>query len=253
MCILGVLLGAGKMGNHTAKFVEWSYMKILDKGEVRLLNQMGNDLTIIAAARVSNGVKYEEASKGPEKDQKLINYLMKHRHGTPFEHVAFQWYVDAPIFVIREWQRHRMASYNEISGRYVEMEPKYYIPTRIRVPMEKNHQGSQEIDGEPPYPEYERNMRIAIFNAADRSFRTYKDLLRDGVAKEQARIILPLSMYSQFYFTVNARSLMNFLSLRAADDAMWEIRQYAIGMKEMFKEVLPMTYNAWEQNEFIAP
>ena len=96
-------------------------------------------------------------------------------------------------------------------------------------------------------------MRIAIFNAADRSFRTYKDLLRDGVAKEQARIILPLSMYSQFYFTVNARSLMNFLSLRAADDAMWEIRQYAIGMKEMFKEVLPMTYNAWEQNEFIAP
>ena len=227
-------------------------MKILDKGEVRLLNQMGNDLTIVAAARVSNAVKYEEASKGDQKDQKLISYLMKHRHGTPFEHVTFQFYVDAPIFVIREWQRHRMASYNEVSGRYVEIEPKYYIPHRIREPAATNKQGSQFIE-EPPYPEFEMHMRRRILDWSDRSFRVYKELLRDGVAKEQARIILPLNFYSQFYFTVNARALMNFLSLRAADDAMWEIQEYAKAMKEMFHEVLPMTFWAWADNGYIAP
>lgn len=214
---------------------------------------MGNDLTVIAAARVSNGVEYEQASKGIVKDQSLINFLIKHRHGTPFEHVVFQWYVDAPLFVIREWQRHRMASYNEISGRYVEIEPKYYVPERIRIPAETNKQGSVFIDGSPPYPEYELNMRKQIFNAADRNFRTYKELLRDGVAKEQARMVLPLNTYSQFYFTVNARSLMNFLSLRAADDAQWEIRQYAIAMKEIFEDALPLTFNAWKENGFLAP
>jgi thymidylate synthase (FAD) len=146
-----------------------------------------------------------------------------------------------------------MASYNGVSGRYVEMEPKYYVPERIRVPGETNKQGSQFIDGDPPYPEYELHMRKRIFNEADRSFRTYKELLRDGVAKEQARMVLPLSTYSQFYFTVNARSLMNFLSLRAAEDAQWEIRQYAIAMKGMFRDALPLTYNAWESNNFLAP
>jgi len=250
----GLSSGAGKLDKPIVNYVERSYMtRILDKGEIRLLNQMGNDLTVVAAARVSNGVEYEEASKGAEKDQKLINFLVKHRHGTPFEHVVFQWYVDAPIFVIREWQRHRIASYNEISGRYVEMEPKYYVPERIRVPAETNKQGSVFIDGNPPYPEYEFHMRKRIFTESDHIFRTYKELLRDGVAKEQARMVLPLNTYSQFYFTVNARSLMNFLSLRAAEDAQWEIRQYAIAMKEIFKDALPLTYNAWESNEFITP
>jgi thymidylate synthase (FAD) len=226
--------------------------KILDHGEVRLLNQMGNDLTIVAAARVSNGVEYEEASKGAEKDQKLINYLVKHRHGTPFEHVVFQWYVDAPIFVIREWQRHRIASYNEVSGRYVKFEPKFYVPERVRVPAPTNKQGSVFLD-ELPYPEFEFHMHKRIFNASEYAFRRYQEMVRDGVAKEQARIILPLNTYSQFYFTVNARSLMNFLSLRAAEDAQWEIRQYAITIKEIFKDALPLTYNAWASNQFIAP
>jgi thymidylate synthase (FAD) len=225
--------------------------KILDKGEVTLLNQMGGDLAVIAAARVSNGASYEEASKGPESDQRLINYLIKHRHGTPFEHSTFQFYIKAPLFVVREWQRHRMASYNEISGRYVEFEPEFYYPVGWRVQAASNKQGSVF----PEEPKYSWNILndLKYDNVIKFQYKVYTEFLKAGVAKEMARMVLPLSLYSQFYMTVNARSLMNFLSLRAADDAQWEIRQYAIAMKEMFKEKMPMTYKAWENNRYITP
>ena len=246
--------------------------RVLDKGEIRLLNQMGGDKSVVAAARVSNGVSYEEASKGPESDQKLINYLVKHRHGTPFEHATFQFYVKAPLFVRSEWHRHRMASYNEISGRYVEYEPEFYFPQDFRIPGTTNKQGSIV-----PGPDYFRdNVGFWSFNRgpdgvqSDRlywngvvlnlfvkqtmeAYKIYQTLISQGVAKEMARMILPLNLYTQFYVTINARSLMNFLSLRTAQDAQWEIRQYALVMENMFHEAMPFTYNAWEENNFIAP
>lgn len=223
-------------------------MKILDKGEVTLINFSGGDLAVVAAARVSNGATYEEASKGREKDQKLINYLMKHRHHTPFEHSTFQFYVKCPLFVRSEWHRHRIASYNEISGRYVDYEAEFYIPDRIRVPADTNKQGSVFRPGNPT-PD-DDNFRGLIREASADAFRRYEELKSIGVAKELARIILPLNLYTQFYFTVNARSLMNFLSLRAADDAQWEIRQYAIAMKGMFRKEMPMTYEAFEAHGY---
>lgn len=245
-------------------------MLVLDKGEVRLINSMGGDASVVAAARVSNGATYEDASKGEEADQKLINFLVKHRHGTPFEHATFQFYISAPLFVRSEWHRHRMASYNEISGRYVEYEPEFYIPELFRIPGTTNKQGSRtpvigddlRIKGRTvAYASYQeagvdywQQLIREYFEAASKAaYDKYKTLLECNVAKEMARMVLPANLYTKFYMTVNARGLMNFLSLRAAEDAQWEIRQYAIGMKEMFKDTMPLTYNAWEQNGFLSP
>lgn len=245
-------------------------MQVLDKGEVKLLNQMGGDLAVIAAARVSNGVEYEEASKGIEADSKLIRYLVKHRHGTPFEHATFQFFVKAPLFVRSEWHRHRIASYNEISGRYVEYEAEFYIPEQIRVKGSTNKQGSifpdqewldSQIQIHPHWvfnnlndiQDWDEQMAHWMAEFSNQAFAMYQNLLSHGVAKEMARMILPLNLYTQFYMTVNARALMNFLSLRAAEDAQWEIRQYAIAMKEMFREAMPLTFAAWKDNGFIAP
>lgn len=224
--------------------------KVLDKGEVRLLDRMGGDHSVVAAARVSNGETYEEASKGADKDQRLINYLVKHRHGSPFEHATFQFYVKAPLFVRSEWHRHRMASYNEISGRYVKYEPEFYIPSTYRLQSINNKQGSEVVEGHEDW--HQGNYEI-VADACEYTYGLYRSLLSKGVAKEMARILLPANLYTQFYFTVNARSLMNFLGLRAADDAQWEIRQYALAIKDMFEELMPQTFTAWENNGYIAP
>jgi len=225
-------------------------MLVLDKGEVTLINSMGGDLSVIAAARVSNGVNYEEASKGEEADQKLINFLIKHRHGTPFEHATFQFYIKCPLFVRSEWHRHRMASYNEISGRYVEYEPEFYIPSSFRKQSKDNKQGSIEVDSDALWQNYP--WALVESHTLD-AYARYKSLIEWGVAKEMARMVLPANLYTQFYMTVNARALMNFISLRSADDAQWEIRQYGLTMRNMFQEQMPMTYAAWEANRFIAP
>jgi len=224
-------------------------MKVLDKGFVKLVNVSGGHFSVLAAARVSNGIGPEEASKGQEKDQGLINYLMKHRHGTPFEHNLFTFYVKAPIFVAREWMRHRIGSYNEISGRYTEFQPEFYIPDRFRQPGTTNKQGSEYLNNSNADEWLYNNMRKTMLEA----FGHYRYLLTSGVAKELARIVLPLGTYTQYYWTVNARSLMNFLSLRCGEDAQWEIREYAEAIKEIFKEQMPMTFSAWQENGYLAP
>jgi thymidylate synthase (FAD) len=226
-------------------------MKILDRGEVSLLKTMGGDDAVIAAARVSNGVDYSEASKGDEQDQKLITYLLKHRHGTPFEHTTFTFYVKTPLFVRSEWHRHRIASYNEISGRYVEYEPEFYIPDVFREQSASNKQGSVEANNR--VQSWHTFAKFVVDAASRDAYSRYQQLLEDDVAKEMARMILPLNLYTQFYFTVNARSLMNFLELRCAENAQWEIRQYALAIRDMFQEAMPMTYKAFKENGFIAP
>jgi thymidylate synthase (FAD) len=231
-------------------------LKVLDKGEVKLLDRMGGDGSVIAAARVSNGVDYESASKGTAKDQGLINFLIKNRHGSPFEHAAFQFYIKTPMFVRSQWHRHRMASYNEISGRYVEWGGtdaplEFYIPEQWRVPAATNKQGSVNPSEDNPAWNPMLNMMLELWSKT--AGETYADLIELGVAKEMARMVLPVNLYTQFYMTVNARALMNFLNLRAAEDAQWEIRQFALTMRDMLKDAMPMTYSAWERNDFIVP
>jgi thymidylate synthase (FAD) len=184
-----------------------------DLGFIELIAYMGNDLTIVNAARVSYS-KRSNTMTG--KDAKLIDYLMRNEHGSPFEHVVFQFRVRAPLWVIQQWERHRIASYNEESGRYVELRPDFAIP------LNAEHETI-----------YRDLYRVA--------YETYRWLLDHGETKERARVVLPLALYKEFYVTMNARALMNFIHLRNDPHAQDDIRAYAAAMEDMFSSVLVQT------------
>lgn len=209
---------------------------VLDKGFVRLVEFMGGDQGVVDAARVSYGGK----SRGEEADRKLIAYLLKHKHESPFEHAFFKFHVSCPIFVMRQWIRHRMASYNEISARYTEVRDEFYIPEKWRAQDVKNKQGSvvaATLDHAALTERFEAQMKSAM--------AAYKDLLAAGVAREMARMVLPVNAYTEFYWTVNARALMNFITLRADVHAQWEIQQYAEALAHYFREKMPWSYDAF--------
>jgi len=210
--------------------------KVLDKGFLRLVEFMGGDNAVVQAARVS----YGKGLKGEERDKKLIFYLMEHEHMTPFEHSVFKFHVKCPIFVARQWFRHRWGSYNEISGRYTQYPDEFYMPSKLRVQSKKDKQMSEFGDVKE-----EKILLEKMKTIQEESFRIYRELLEKGVAREVARIICPLSTYTQFYWTVNARSLMNFLRLRLDIHAQYEIREYAKCILEVFKEKMPWTYEAF--------
>jgi thymidylate synthase (FAD) len=211
---------------------------------VQLVDVMASDLAVVQAAKVSTvGVE----SLTTESNEGLIKYLMRERHASPFEHNVFKFVVHAPIFVAREFMRHRIASYNEESGRYRQLNPEFYLPWSIERPLVQVGKtgaytfepGSQEL----------RDKTIAIMDEAyEVSWDAYQALLESGVAKEVARMVLPVGIYSTWYVTINARSLMNFLSLRTASNAQWEIQQIALDMEEHFKIHMPVTYQAWVAN-----
>lgn len=223
-------------------------VQVLDKGFVEEIDFMGGDLSVVNSAKVSFNKRSTETGEGEEK---LINYLMKHRHGSPFEHSYFTFHVKAPLFVVREWQRHRIGSFNEMSGRYVEFEPDFYIPEMWRVPAETNKQGS--VVPADKLWSWHLDSSAIYQDAIDTSYGQYRLLLDQGVAKEMARMVMPLSLYTEFYWTVNARSLMNFLNLRTGENAQWEIRQYAFALEDIFQQRMPATYWAWVYNDRLAP
>ena len=216
--------------------------EVLDHGFVRLVDFMGGDPAVVQAARVSVG----QDSKGPERDRALIDYLLRHRHETPFEHAVFKFHVRCPIFVARQWFRHRFASYNEISGRYTEMKYEFYVPERLR------RQVSRDYRFEELPPDQSGDLIRKIADCYEDCYRLYRELLDAGVARELARIVLPLALYTEFYWTVNARSLMNFLSLRAEAHAQQEIRAYADVIMDVFREKMPWTYEAFLRHWFRA-
>ncbi|WGS65251.1 FAD-dependent thymidylate synthase [Marinitoga aeolica] len=217
--------------------------KVLDKGFIKLVDMLGNDRTAVKAARVS----YGKETSTDERDKKLIHYLMEHKHHSPFEHQVFTFHVKTPMFIARQWMRHRIGSYNEISRRYTtKYAEEFYIPDHIRIQDTVNKQGSIRTNDE-----HMQNKAINIINYTyDYLFETYNKLLEMGVAREMARMVLPMGQYTQFYWTVNTRSLMNFLNLRADSHAQWEIQQYAISLAEIFKEKLPWTYEAFIKYEY---
>jgi thymidylate synthase (FAD) len=211
-------------------------VKVLDQGFVRLVDFMGGDQGVVDAARVS----YGGVSKGAVADRKLIAYLLTHDHGSPFEHSVFKFHVKAPIFVARQWFRHRMASYNEISFRYTEVKDSFYMPSRWRGQDKKNKQGSTaavELDQKALHELFKVHVGAAL--------DVYKKMLEMGVAREMARLVLPVNLYTEFYWTVNARSLMNFVSLRADVHAQWEIQQYGEALARAFRETMPWTFEAY--------
>lgn len=211
--------------------------QVLDKGFVKLVDFLDGDKGIVDAARVSYGGK----SKGEEADRKLLTYLLRNKHMSPFEHAVFKFHIKCPIFVARQWFRHRMASYNEISYRYTESKDEFYLPTTWRGQDKKNKQGSIAA---PEINQSEAYM-VAEFHSTA-AFMAYQKLLAMGVAREQARIVLPVNLYTQFYWTVNARSLMNFITLRADAHAQLEIQEYANTLSTMFEAKMPWTFSAFK-------
>lgn len=208
-------------------------------GFVRLVDTMGDDMAVVRAARVS----YGNESKGEKADEKLIHYLMKHNHGTPFEHIVFTFHIKCPIFVARQWFRHRIGSFNEISGRYTELATEFFVPTTLRENKTANHQASIEGD----FTDDEIQSMLSEWKyALEIAESTYESLLEKGVAREQARAVLPIGTYTEFYWTVNLRSLFNFIRLRTADDSQAEMREYADTIHAIAKDYAKWSFEAFE-------
>jgi thymidylate synthase (FAD) len=221
---------------------------VLDHGFVRLDDAMASDLSVVNAARVSFARRKEVMD---ESDEGLVRFLMRDRHGTPFEHNAFRFHIRAPIFVAREWMRHRVGSFNEFSMRYAKATDDFYVPEANDVRTQVGKPGAYSF--EPVSPELAEQTREELRAVYDQAYTTYRRLVELGVARELARSALPVAAYTEFYWTVNARSLMNFVSLRAAETAQREIRRYADACERFLAERMPVTYDAFVAAGRVAP
>ncbi len=224
---------------------------------VQLIDSMASDSAVAMAARVSTISGNHEEVVDLTKDAGLINYLMRDRHGSPFEHNAFTFYIEAPIFVFREFMRHRIASYNEESGRYKQLEPVFYVPNRERNMVQVGKPGAYTF--EQGTEEQWEDVNLSTQHICNKAYYEYQALLNTGIAREVARMVLPVNIYSSMYVTMNARSLMNFLSLRSSGQGTYpsfpqaEIAWVAEGMEEWFKTKMPITHQAFVQNGRVAP
>jgi len=227
---------------------------------VELVKQAASDADVIWAARVSTKGEQSLADidAAPERSAGLINYLMRDRHGTPFEHSTMTFYVCAPIFVFREFMRHRTFSYNEESGRYRKLEPVFYVPGPDRKLVQSGKPGAYEFAAGTL--EQHAIVSQTVRGACAQSYAAYLDMLEAGVAREVARTVLPVGLYSSMYATCNARALMNFLSLRVKHpDAAYpsfpqrEIEMVAEQMEQLWADLMPLTHAAFERNGRVCP
>ena len=222
---------------------------VLDKGFIEVLDHIGDDLTVANSARVSFGKRKKTYDKS---DERLVTYLAKHKHFSPFRHLVVQFHIKAPEFVMRQWYKHVVGiettssyptkdhAWNEISGRYVPVE-EYYVPSIWMQQSEDNKQASTgEIDNqEEAAQKYRDALQVINYH--------YKSLLDLGVAKEQARVLLPLAAYTEIYWTASFQAIMNFIELRDEPTAQWEIRQYAQTLKRIMLDIYPRTVNIWSK------
>tara|TARA_R110002020_G_scaffold68202_5_gene178528 strand:+ start:4953 stop:5657 length:705 start_codon:yes stop_codon:yes gene_type:complete len=225
--------------------------KVLDKGFVEVIDSLGNDLTVVNSARVSFGKRKE---KFDNSDRKLVKYLAKHKHFSPFRHLQVQFHIKAPEFVMRQWYKHVVGiettsnsstkdhAWNEISGRYVEYD-EFYQPEVYRKQSEDNKQASE---GQFEKSEYDYQfVDINWTNAHESCVSAYKQLIEIGMAKEQARCILPLTLYTEVYWTASFQSIMNFIELRDEKTSQIEIQEYARTMKDLMSDVYPEITKIW--------
>ncbi len=198
-------------------------IEVLDRGFVELVDVLGGDEAAVRAARVSYMSKSD-----PDGDARLIELLMKQGHESPFEHTVFTFHIKAPLFVARQWHRHRIASVNERSGRFTEFKEEFYIPDETRAG------GGVGLMKESMH----------------RAFKDYEELLKMGVRRETARMVLPVSLYTEWFWTINVRSLMNFLKQRADSHAQYEIQRYALAVAKFFESNCPVTYSAFMKHYY---
>ncbi len=215
--------------------------RCLDKGFVRLIDVMGDDSAIVQAARVS----YGSGTKKVHEDRGLIRYLMRHLHTTPFEMVEFKFHVKLPIFVARQWIRHRTANVNEYSGRYSEMKDEFYVPEpdQVRAQSAMNKQGRADTAFDADQAE---KIRTSMQQTQDMLYGQYQELLSTDLAREIARINLPVSNYTEWYWKTDLHNLFHFLRLRIDPHAQYEIRVFGEAMAEIVKAAVPLAYEAFE-------
>jgi thymidylate synthase (FAD) len=224
----------------TPEVIAQGSIPVLDHGFVRLDEAMADDLSVVNGARVSFAKHKTEMD---DSDAGLIRFLMRERHGTPFEHNAFRFHIRAPIFVAREWFRHRVGSFNEFSMRYARATDEFYIPAPEDVRSQVGKPGAYSF--EPVTDELAETTREELQQVYETAYAAYERLVELGVARELARAALPVGAYTEFYWTVNARALMNFLSLRNSETAQREIRSYAEACERFLAERMPITYDAF--------
>jgi len=212
-------------------------LDLLDKGYIELVNHMGDDNTVVSAARVS----YLGKTKGQDKDDGLIKYLLQNRHTSPFEQVEFQFMVKCPIFVARQWMRHRTWSYNEISRRYTAEDIDFYLPKEFRNQANDNKQMSDGI-----HPDSEQLSKM-VYEFTLMAEQTYDFLVSSDVAREMARMVLPQNMYTSFYAKTDLHNLFHFISLRNHAHAQYEIKVYAEAIEELIKPIVPVSYKYWKE------
>lgn len=213
---------------------------VLNEGYIKIIGYMGSDKDVVNSARISYGKQSEIRSL--EQDQKLINYLMQHEHTSPFESCTIHFEVKMPIFVARQWLRHRTMSYNEISARYTQLKPEFYIPERLFLQDDKNKQSSSSNTvGCEKMLEFRCRMQALC----DESYALYEDMLDEGVSRELSRIILPVNTYTTVMVTTNLLNYMKFIKLRRAQNAQYEIRKYAHVLLDHLAIWCPLTYSAF--------
>jgi thymidylate synthase (FAD) len=232
----------------TADVIPENTIELLDHGFVRLDGAMADDLSVVNGARVSFARRKDEMDAS---DEGLIRFLMRDRHGSPFEHNAFRFHVRCPIFVAREWFRHRIGSFNEFSMRYAKATDDFYVPEPEDVRTQVGKPGAYTF--EPVDDELADETRRELEALYEQAYATYARLVEKGVARELARSVMPVGSYTQFYWTVNARALMNFVSLRNSEFAQLEIRRYAEAVEAFFAREMPVTHAAFVANNRVAP
>jgi thymidylate synthase (FAD) len=225
-------------------------INVLDHGFVRLIDSMGTDVSVVRAARVSYDAAWR-AGKDKGSDERLIRYLWQNHHTTPFEAVTFTFEIKAPIFVFRQWHRHRTWSYNELSARYRELPEEFYIPKpEIIGKQSKDNKQARDVDIE--LTQDERTWRLAEIESVEnhmmKAFSLYRSLLSTGWPRELARSVLPVATYSHMFGTVNLLNLLKFLTLRCDSHAQYEIRVYADAMRELIRPIVPACLAAWEES-----
>lgn len=216
---------------------------VLDKGFVRLVDYMGGDARIVQTARVS----YGEGTKTIRQDAGLIDYLLRHEHTSPFEHVIFELHCKMPIFVARQWIRHRTARLNEISGRYSVMKNEFYLPPREQISLQSTD-NKQGRNPESVPPELQDKVLELLQQDQSASYQNYSEILSDGIARELARINLPLSMYTEWYWQMDLKNMLHFLKLRMDQHAQWEIQEYGRAIANIVQAVCPMAYESFERH-----
>lgn len=216
---------------------------VLDHGFVRLIDYLGSDDRIVQAARVS----YGSGTKSYRQDRGLIHYLLRNDHTSPFEQVNLTFHLKMPIFVARQWIRHRTARLNEISGRYSVMRDEFYLPSDEHVSLQSddNKQGRSD---EPAAPELRQRVHEMLESEQKRNYETYSRLIDMGIARELARIDLPLSLYTEFYWQIDLHNLFHFLKLRLDAHAQYEIRAFAETIFEIAAKVCPIACGAFEEH-----